>query len=60
MGWIDGVDIPGDVDADGAGRMLVTLMHGGALMIRAGATPAALDGAIDAGLRILDFPKTTG
>ena len=53
-------DIPPDVDADGAGRMFVSLMRGLALMIRAGTKPADLGGAIEAGLRILDFPKTTG
>ncbi len=53
-------DIPPDLDAAGAGRLLVSLMRGGALMIRAGTKPADLDGAIKAGLRILDFPKKTG
>ena len=53
-------DIPPDVDANGAGRMFVSLMRGLALMIRAGTKPADLGGVIEAGLRILDFPKTTG
>ncbi len=53
-------DIPPDLDADGAGRMLVALARGLALMVRAGAKLADLGGAIQAGLRILDFPKATG
>ena len=53
-------DIPPDVDADGAGRMLVALARGLALMVRAGAKLADLGGAIEAGLRILYFPKSTG
>ena len=53
-------DIPPDVDADGAGRMLVSLMRGLALMVRAGAKLADLGGAIKAALRILDFPKSRG
>ncbi len=51
-------DIPTDVDADGAGWLLVALMRGGALMVRAGANPADLNGAIEAGLSILDFAQT--
>ncbi len=53
-------DIPPDVDADGAGRMLVSLARGLALMVRAGTKLADLGGAIEAALRILDFPKSTG
>ncbi len=53
-------DIPPDVDADGAGRMLVALARGLALMVRTGAKLADLGGAIEAALRILDFPKSTG
>ncbi len=53
-------DIPPDVDADGAGWMLVSLSRGLALMVRAGAKLADLGSAIEAGLRILDFPKSTG
>ncbi len=53
-------DIPPDVDADGAGRMLVSLLRGLALMVRAGAKLADLTSAIEAGLRILNFSKTKG
>ncbi len=53
-------DIPPDVDADGAGRMLVALARGLALMVRTGAKLADLGGAIEAALRILDFTKSTG
>lgn len=53
-------NIPPDVDADGAGRMLVALARGLALMVRTGAKLADLGGAIEAALRILDFPKSTG
>ena len=51
-------DIPPDVDADDSGLMLVSLMRGLALMVRAGAKLAELTGAIEAGLSFLDFPKT--
>ncbi len=53
-------DIPPDVDADGAGRMLVALARGLALMVRAGAKLSDWGGAIEAALRILHFPKSTG
>ena len=52
-------DIPSDIDANSTGRMLVSLLNGGALMMRAGAKLADLSSAIEAGLRILDFPKKT-
>ncbi|MBT3306099.1 MAG: TetR/AcrR family transcriptional regulator [Alphaproteobacteria bacterium] len=50
-------DISPDVDADGAGRMLVSLSRGLALMLRSGAKAPDLDGAIDAGLSILKTPE---
>ena len=51
-------DIPPDLDADGTGRMLVSLSRGLSLMVRAGTKPADLTSAMDAGLRILDFAKS--
>ncbi len=50
-------DIPPHLDPDGTGRMLVVVNRGGALMMRAGANPADLKAAVDASLKILDFPK---
>ncbi len=46
-------EIPADVNPEGAGKMLVALSHGGALMIRAGTKPSELEGAIEAGLYFL-------
>lgn len=51
-------DIPSDLDAGGAARMMMTLIYGGALMLRAGGGEAALDGVIETALRILHFPET--
>ncbi len=48
------------IDADGAGRMLVALSHGLALMVRAGVKPTELGGAIEAGLSILGSPDSSG
>lgn len=53
-------EISTDLDADGAGQMLVALSHGLALMIRAGTNPARLSGAVRAGLSILDTPRLAG
>lgn len=53
-------EITSDVNADGTGKMLVALSRGGALMIRAGAKPAELEGAIEAALYFLRPPKNSG
>lgn len=50
-------DIPGNVNPEGAAKMLVALSRGGALMIRAGTNPSELEGAIEAALYFLGPPK---
>ena len=53
-------EISADLDADGAGTMLVSLARGLAVMLRAGAKPAHLAGAVEAGLSVLAVPKQKG
>lgn len=53
-------DITLDIDPEGAGKMLVALSHGGALMIRAGTKPSELEGAIEAALYFLRRPHKSG
>ena len=50
-------EIPGNVNPEGAAKMLVALSRGGALMIRAGTNPSELEGAIEAALYFLGPPK---
>lgn len=53
-------EISKQVDPEGTARMLVALSRGGALMIRAGAKPAELEGAIGAALYFLRPPEDSG
>ena len=53
-------DIAPDLDADGAGKMFVSLSRGLALMVRAGTNPGDLAGAVEAGLSVLGSPRKVG